>query len=101
MTDQRQTRQRTCIGCGKPADKVGFVRFVRTPQGVVVADSTGRAPGRGAYTCADADCFERAWVRRRFAQALRVNITDADHERLREEFDEVMVLRHRNEESDA
>ena len=94
-------RTRTCIGCGKPAEKLGFVRFVRTAQGVVVADGTGRAAGRGAYTCADEQCFERAWVRRRFSQALRVNVTDADHERLREEFDEVMVLRHRNEESDA
>ena len=43
---------RTCTWCGSTSDKREFVRFVRTPEGDVALDPTGKANGRGAYTCA-------------------------------------------------
>lgn len=59
---------RRCAGCGRRAPQRELVRFVAR-EGVLVAGRT--APGRGAYTCRDAACFERAAARRGFARALR------------------------------
>jgi predicted RNA-binding protein YlxR (DUF448 family) len=50
------------------------VRFV-APTGVLELDSEPRRPGRGAYTCRRAACFERAAARRAFARTLRRTIT--------------------------
>jgi predicted RNA-binding protein YlxR (DUF448 family) len=69
------------------------VRFVRTPEGHVEVDETGKADGRGAYLCADPDCFELARRRRRLDSALRVSMQDDDYSRLRRDFDEVKTHR--------
>jgi predicted RNA-binding protein YlxR (DUF448 family) len=66
------------------------VRVVRTPEGHVEIDATGKANGRGAYLCADPDCFETARMRRRLDSALRVSLKDDDYTRLRRDFDELL-----------
>lgn len=91
MSSQRKTPTRTCTGCATSSDKRDFVRFVRTPEGHVEVDPTGKANGRGAYVCADADCFEMARKRRRLDSALRVTLKDDDYTRLKRDFDEVLV----------
>jgi uncharacterized protein len=65
---------RTCTGCGRKAPKVELARFV-SEGGTLTTDATGRAPGRGAYTCRSAACFERAAARRSFARTLREDVT--------------------------
>lgn len=87
----RKVPTRTCTGCGSSSDKRAFVRFVRTPQGHVEVDSTGKANGRGAYLCATPDCFETARKRRRLDSALRVNLQEDDYTRLRRDFDELLA----------
>ena len=62
---------RTCLGCRRARPKDVLVRLVRSEDGVVSADRTGRALGRGAYVCADALCVERALARGRLAHAFR------------------------------
>jgi len=59
---------RTCVGCGRRAPKHELVRFTGR-DGVLSARWT--ASGRGAYTCRDAACFERATARGAFARSLR------------------------------
>lgn len=51
---------RMCIACrcGKP--KRELIRIVRTKEGALSIDKTGKAPGRGAYVCADQACIEKA-----------------------------------------
>ena len=44
---------RTCIACGKAAEKSSLVRVVRSPEGTVSLDPQGKAAGRGAYVCPD------------------------------------------------
>jgi predicted RNA-binding protein YlxR (DUF448 family) len=83
----RKTPTRTCIGCGTASDKRDFARFVRTPEGDVRVDPTGKASGRGAYTCARLECFETAVRKRKLASALRVNLREEDIDRLRAEFE--------------
>lgn len=79
---------RTCTGCGTTSDKRTIVRFVRTPEGEVHVDASGKAAGRGAYTCARLDCFETAVRKRRLNSALRVNLNEEDTDRLRAEIEQ-------------
>ena len=65
---------RTCAGCGRKAPQAELVRFA-APDGTLEADPKRRLPGRGVYTCASADCFERARERGGFARTLRRSVT--------------------------
>jgi len=56
----RKIPQRMCIGCRKMRNKKELIRIVRTPQGEIEMDTGGKKPGRGAYICADAECFKKA-----------------------------------------
>jgi predicted RNA-binding protein YlxR (DUF448 family) len=99
----RKPAIRTCIGCGTSEDKREIVRFVRTPDGTVEVDDTGKANGRGAYVHATLECFELAIRKRKIASALRANVSEDDIGRLRADFER--ALRHRgalvNEDGDA
>jgi uncharacterized protein len=61
---------RTCVGCGRKRPQSQLLRFAAR-DGKLVADPERRLPGRGAYTCRAAPCFERARARRSFARTLR------------------------------
>jgi predicted RNA-binding protein YlxR (DUF448 family) len=61
---------RTCVGCGRRAPQADLVRFV-AQDGRLVNDPARRLPGRGAYICRSAACFERARTRRAFSRTLR------------------------------
>jgi uncharacterized protein len=84
----RKIAIRTCISCRVSDQKRGFVRVVRTPDGHVVVDPSGKANGRGAYLHATPECFETARMRRRLDSALKVSLKDDDYLRLRRDFDE-------------
>ena len=81
------------MGCTTGDDKRALVRFVRSPEGDVRVDPTGKANGRGAYTCRDLGCFDAAVKGRRLANALRVSLGEDDIERLRAEFDRAVGAR--------
>lgn len=74
----RRVPQRTCVGCRSTSAKRGFVRVVRTPDGHVRVDPTGKANGRGAYLCASPGCWEAGIRRGKLAQSLRVTLSDDD-----------------------
>lgn len=80
-------RERTCVACGRVSTKGDLVRFVRTGEGGVACDPTGRAPGRGAYLCPDLACFGVARKRHALDRALRVKIDDEAYARLGQAFD--------------
>ena len=49
---------RTCCGCGRKGGKREMVRIVRSSEGSISVDTTGKAAGRGAYLCEDLSCWE-------------------------------------------
>ncbi len=51
---------RSCVGCMQKKDKRDLVRVIRTPEGEIKLDVTGRANGRGAYICPDPACLKKA-----------------------------------------
>jgi predicted RNA-binding protein YlxR (DUF448 family) len=82
----RKAPTRTCISCGKSADKRDLLRIVRKPDGSIVCDKDGKAPGRGAYLCRDMTCFADARKRRQLDSKLRAKLSDDDYRRLEEDF---------------
>jgi len=90
VSKPRKVSNRTCVACRCADEKRWFVRIVRTPDGHVLVDPTGKANGRGAYLCAKPECFDVARLRRRLDTALKVNLRDDDYDRLRRDFDELL-----------
>lgn len=78
MTESRQAekrkRPRTCAGCGGESPKRALLRVVRTPEGVVKYDPTGRANGRGVYVCCDRDCVRLAKKKNAFSRLLKTQV---------------------------
>jgi predicted RNA-binding protein YlxR (DUF448 family) len=78
----RTPPQRTCVGCGTVRGKPEMVRVIRTPEGSVVADPTGKRAGRGAYLCARR-VLEAGPGKGRLERSLKVKITSEDADALR------------------
>ncbi len=78
----RHVPVRTCVGCRDTTAKRELVRIVRTPEGRVEVDPTGKRPGRGAYVHRDYRCWQAALKRDRLAHALRTAISPQDREAL-------------------
>jgi len=57
---------------------------VRTPDGTVEVDTTGKRAGRGAYLCNRAECWQMALKKGRLDAALRVTLKPDDKLRLTE-----------------
>ena len=66
--------QRMCIACRGHDAKRGLHRIVRTPEGPVKLDSTGKRSGRGAYLCSNPACWDRALSTGLLARALKTEI---------------------------
>ncbi|MCR5523722.1 MAG: YlxR family protein [Clostridia bacterium] len=85
MPAHRSVPMRKCTGCNEMKPKKELVRVVRSPQGEVSLDLTGKKPGRGAYVCRDAACFAKARKARRFERAFSCDIPDEVYESMEEE----------------
>jgi predicted RNA-binding protein YlxR (DUF448 family)/ribosomal protein L7Ae-like RNA K-turn-binding protein len=67
----RRQPQRTCLGCRQVKNQSQLIRFVRAPNGDILADLKGRLPGRGAYICNSRDCIAETLRRKQFDRAFR------------------------------
>jgi len=72
-----------CVGCQESRSKKELIRIVRTPEGEVVIDPTGKRSGRGAYICHDTVCLEKALKGARLEKALKHPISPEIVEQLR------------------
>ena len=68
----RHVPQRTCVACRETGAKRALIRLVRTPEGTVEVDPTGKRNGRGAYLCNRMACWERGVNERILGRALRL-----------------------------
>ena len=71
MAQERRQPQRTCLGCRQVMDQAKLIRFVRAPDGEILADLQGRLPGRGAYLCNNRECIAEALRRKQFDRTFR------------------------------
>ncbi len=74
----RHVPQRTCVACRQVAGKRTLVRIVRTPEGSVEVDPTGKRNGRGAYLHADPACWDLALKRNVLQHALKTELSEYD-----------------------
>lgn len=75
VTGRRERRRpiRSCVACGRAADKRDFIRVVRSPDGAVSVDATGKKSGRGAYLCRLEACLDIALKSRRLERGLSLS----------------------------
>ena len=77
--------QRRCVGCGEHFPKGELVRVLRTPEGEVTLDLTGKKSGRGAYICKKSACLQKARKSRRIESSLECSIPEEVYDRMEEE----------------
>jgi uncharacterized protein len=80
----RHVPVRTCVVCREQDAKRGLIRIVRTPEGAIHLDPTGRANGRGAYLCHKPSCWAKAAQGEILARALNIEFPASVREELRE-----------------
>jgi predicted RNA-binding protein YlxR (DUF448 family) len=74
----RHVPERTCVACRQTRPKRELIRVVRTPDGHVELDPTGKKSGRGAYVCARRSCWDLALRKGRLEHELHVTISPED-----------------------
>ena len=74
---------RTCVVTKEKLPKQELIRVVRTPEGNIIIDETGKANGRGAYLKRDIDTFEKAQKSKVLNRQLETNIPDSIYENLK------------------
>jgi hypothetical protein len=76
MAKVRKIPQRMCVGCREMKNKRDLLRVVRTPEGSIEVDPTGKKSGRGAYLCPDPECLNQAVKGKRLQKALEHEISN-------------------------
>ena len=80
---QKKIPMRQCLGCREMKPKNELVRIVRAPEGDIDLDFTGKASGRGAYICPNADCLKKAIKAKAIEKAFETSIPQEIYERLK------------------
>ncbi len=74
MSSQKKPVLRRCTGCGEMKDKKELIRVIRTQDGEILADLTGKMNGRGAYICRNPECLSQAVSRKGLERSLRCKV---------------------------
>ncbi len=74
---------RTCVITKEKYPKSELIRVVRTPEGNVVVDLTGRTNGRGAYLKKDLEVINKAQNSKLLNKHLEIEVPDSVYDELR------------------
>ena len=85
---QKKVPLRKCVGCGEMKPKKELVRIVRSPEGEISVDLTGKKNGRGTYICNSPACLTKAQKERRLERAFASAIAPEVYEALLKEIGE-------------
>jgi predicted RNA-binding protein YlxR (DUF448 family) len=81
----RKMPMRRCTGCGEHFPKNTLIRILRTPEGEVVLDLTGKRSGRGAYICKSVACLKKARKSGRITSSLECSVPEEVYLKMEEE----------------
>lgn len=81
----RKVPIRHCVGCNEGKPKKELVRIVRSAEGAINVDLTGKMPGRGAYLCRSTQCLAKARKAKRLEHAFEQPIPPEVYDRLEKE----------------
>ncbi len=74
---------RRCVACNEQKEKNNLLRIVKTPEGSIEIDQTGKKNGRGAYICKNVDCLNKIIKTKRLEKNLDISIDDDFYEEIR------------------
>ena len=84
---QKKIPMRQCMGCRERKAKKEMIRVVRTTEGNVTLDFSGKLNGRGAYVCPDMECLKKAMKSKALDRCLEVTIPEDVYARLEREME--------------
>ena len=82
---RKKIPMRMCIGCKEMKPKKELMRIVRTADGTIEIDATGKKSGRGAYICKNEQCIKTSINENRLSRALDFHVTNEMAQRIQEE----------------
>lgn len=85
----KKVPQRKCIACQERDNKKSLIRIVKTKDGEIFLDPTGRANGRGAYVCQNRECLEKAIKSKALNRAFKMDVEDEVYSHLLVELDKL------------
>ncbi|MCD7730707.1 MAG: YlxR family protein [Oscillospiraceae bacterium] len=88
MQGLKKMPMRMCLGCGEMKPKKTMIRVVKSPEGEISLDLTGKKAGRGAYICRSCECFEKARKSRKFERTFSCRIEDEVYDSMESELSE-------------
>lgn len=84
-TKNKKIPMRQCVGCGQMNEKKKMYRVLRTQEGELLLDKTGRQNGRGAYICPNEACLQKAIRRGGLERSFKMQIPKEMYQTLEEE----------------
>ena len=78
---------RKCTGCQEMKSKKEMMRILRTSEGEIVLDATGKMNGRGAYVCCSMECFEKAVKNKGLERSLKTKVPEETYGTLKKEIE--------------
>ena len=82
----RKVPLRKCVACQQMMPKKELIRIVRTPDGAILVDLTGKKAGRGAYLCGKVSCFKLAKKSKALDRALKQPVGAVIYDQLEQDF---------------
>jgi uncharacterized protein len=84
VNSRKKVPMRKCVATGEMRPKKELVRIVRSKEGEVSIDLTGKKSGRGAYLSKDKEAVQLAKKRNILSKQLETNVDDAIYDELNE-----------------
>ncbi len=88
MKTRGKVPMRQCTGCREMKNKKEMMRVLKTGEGEILLDTSGRKNGRGAYVCYSLEGLEKARTNTGLERSLKTEIPQEVYERLEKEFEE-------------
>ena len=79
---------RQCVGCGEMKNKKDMMRVLKTADGAIVLDVTGKKNGRGAYLCMQKECLKLARKNKGLERSFKMSIPNEVYDSLEKEYEE-------------
>lgn len=85
----KKVPMRQCVGCHNMVSKREMIRVIKTSDGQIMLDATGKKNGRGAQICNARECLEKAIKSRSLERSLKAAIPSEIYDSLKEELDNI------------
>jgi predicted RNA-binding protein YlxR (DUF448 family) len=79
----KRVPERTCMACNTQKPKQELLRIVKSKDGIIAVDLTGKKSGRGAYICKNEDCFNKIVKSKRLEKVFEMQLSDEVYDSIR------------------